>query len=86
VHLQVAAPVPCADIRRRRRRELIEQLCGRFGHDRNRSERAGQRVMAGLAEFIQRRLRLKINQAKSAVARPEDRHFLDFRLRLASIR
>ena len=47
-----------------------------------RSERAGQRVMASLTEFIQRRLRLKVNEAKSAVARPEDRHFLGFRLRL----
>ena len=47
-----------------------------------RSERAGLRVMASLTEFIKRRLRLKINQAKSAVARPEDRHFLGFRLRL----
>jgi Reverse transcriptase (RNA-dependent DNA polymerase) len=49
-----------------------------------RSERAGQRVMASLAEFIEGRLRLKVNQAKSAVARPEDRHFLGFRLRLDS--
>ncbi len=47
-----------------------------------RSERAGQRVMASLTEFIEGRLRLKVNQAKSAVARPEDRHFLGFRLRL----
>ena len=46
------------------------------------SERAGLRVMAGLTEFIERRLRLKVNQLKSAVARPEDRHFLGFRLRL----
>ena len=46
-----------------------------------RSERAGLRVMASLTEFIRRRLRLKVNQAKSAVARPEDRHFLGFRLR-----
>ena len=46
------------------------------------SERAGLRVMASLTEFIERRLRLKVNQAKSAVARPEDRHFLGFRLRL----
>ena len=38
--------------------------------------------MASLTEFIERRLRLKVNQAKSAVARPEDRHFLGFRLRL----
>jgi len=47
-----------------------------------RSERAGQRVMASLARFIEERLRLKINQEKSAVARPEERHFLGFRLRL----
>jgi RNA-directed DNA polymerase len=38
--------------------------------------------MASLTEFIQRRLRLKVNQSKSAVARPEERHFLGFRLRL----
>jgi len=38
--------------------------------------------MASLTGFIERRLRLKINQDKSAVARPEDRHFLGFRLRL----
>jgi group II intron reverse transcriptase/maturase len=47
-----------------------------------RSERAGQRVMASLTGFIEDRLRLKVNQAKSAVARPEERHFLGFRLRL----
>jgi group II intron reverse transcriptase/maturase len=47
-----------------------------------RSERAGQRVMASLTEFIERRLRLKVNRSKSAVARPEERHFLGFRLRL----
>ena len=47
-----------------------------------RSERAGQRVMASLTEFIEGRLRLKVNAAKSAVARPEERHFLGFRLRL----
>jgi RNA-directed DNA polymerase len=47
-----------------------------------RSERAGQRVMASLTEFIEGRLRLKVNEAKSAVARPDERHFLGFRLRL----
>ena len=47
-----------------------------------RSERAGRRAMASLTEFIEGRLRLKVNEAKSAVARPEDRHFLGFRLRL----
>jgi group II intron reverse transcriptase/maturase len=46
------------------------------------SERAGQRVMASLERFIEGRLRLKINHDKSAVARPEDRHFLGFCLRL----
>jgi RNA-directed DNA polymerase len=45
------------------------------------SERAGLRVMASLERFIGRRLRLKINHDKSAVARPEDRHFLGFCLR-----
>ena len=38
--------------------------------------------MASLTGFIEGRLRLKINQSKSAVARPEDRHFVGFRLRL----
>ena len=38
--------------------------------------------MASLTGFIERRLRLRVNEAKSAVARPEDRHFLGFRLRL----
>jgi group II intron reverse transcriptase/maturase len=47
-----------------------------------RSERAGQRVMASLCDFIERRLRLKVNESKSAVARPEERHFLGFRLRV----
>ena len=57
----------------------------RYADDCNvyvRSERAGQRVMASLEGFIERRLRLKVNHDKSAVARPEDRHFLGFRLRL----
>ena len=56
----------------------------RYADDCNvyvRSERAGQRVMASLTRFIERRLRLKVNQEKSAVARPEERHFLGFRLR-----
>ena len=57
----------------------------RYADDGNvyvRSERAGLRVMASLTGFIEGRLRLKINRSKSAVARPEDRHFLGFRLRL----
>jgi len=56
----------------------------RYADDANiyvRSERAGQRVMASVKTFIEGRLRLKLNEAKSAVARPEDRHFVGFRLR-----
>lgn len=56
----------------------------RYADDCNiyvRSERSGRRVMASIVRFIERRLRLKVNAAKSAVARPEDRHFLGFRLR-----
>ena len=44
------------------------------------SPRAGERVMASLTRFIERRLRLKVNQGKSAVAEPGDRHFVGFRL------
>lgn len=56
----------------------------RYADDCNiyvRSERAGQRVMASITQFIERRLRLKVNREKSAVARPEKRHFVGFRLR-----
>lgn len=45
------------------------------------SERSGERVMASIVRFIEGRLRLKVNAAKSAVARPEERHFVGFRLR-----
>jgi group II intron reverse transcriptase/maturase len=45
------------------------------------SKRAGQRVMASVVAFLERRMRLKVNATKSAVARPEERHFLGFRLR-----
>ena len=56
----------------------------RYADDCNiyvRSERAGKRVMASVTRFIERRLRLKVNQSKSAVARPEERHFGGFRLK-----
>lgn len=56
----------------------------RYADDCNiyvRSERAGHRVKASITAFIERRLRLKVNQAKSAVDLPENRHFLGFRLR-----
>lgn len=56
----------------------------RYADDCNiyvRSERAGQRVMESICAFIESRLRLKVNVEKSAVARPEERHFLGFRLK-----
>src|SRR5260370_4721077 len=42
------------------------------------SERAGQRVMESVTHFITHRLKLKVNQAKSAVAQPRQRKFLGF--------
>jgi len=53
----------------------------RYADDCNiyvRSERAGQRVMASITRFITQRLKLKVNEAKSAVARPQERKFLGF--------
>jgi RNA-directed DNA polymerase len=53
----------------------------RYADDCNiyvRSERAGQRVMASIERFIIRKLKLKVNAAKSAVARPRERTFLGF--------
>ena len=42
------------------------------------SVRAGERVMASVERFLERRLKLKINKAKSAVAPPSQRKFLGF--------
>src|SRR5438132_36329 len=42
------------------------------------SRRAGERVMASVERFLTCRLKLKVNTAKSAVARPEARKFLGF--------
>ena len=53
----------------------------RYADDCNiyvRSHRAGERVMASVSRFLTNRLRLKVNEAKSAVARPEERKFLGF--------
>ncbi len=69
--------------------ELDEELARRghrfvrYADDCNiyvRSQRAGERVMASVRSFIRKRLRLKVNESKSAVARPETRHFLGYRL------
>jgi RNA-directed DNA polymerase len=43
-----------------------------------RSRRAGERVMASVSRFLTNRLKLKVNETKSAVARPEERKFLGF--------
>src|SRR5256714_4299350 len=53
----------------------------RYADDCNiyvRSRRAGERVMASVSRFLTKKLRLKVNEAKSAVARPEERKFLGF--------
>ena len=67
--------------------ELDRELEGRghrfvrYADDCNiygRSERAGQRVMGSITQFITQKLKLKVNEAKSAVARPQERKFLGF--------
>jgi len=53
----------------------------RYADDCNiyvRTPRAGERVMASVVDFLQQRLRLKVNEEKSAVDRPERRKFLGF--------
>jgi RNA-directed DNA polymerase len=53
----------------------------RYADDCNlyvRSERAGQRVMESVTQFITQKLKLKVNETKSAVARPQERKFLGF--------
>src|SRR6266700_2130083 len=43
-----------------------------------RSQRARPRVIEGITRFITQKLKLKVNEAKSAVARPQERKFLGF--------
>ncbi|MDM5250380.1 group II intron reverse transcriptase/maturase [Lysinibacillus sp. G4S2] len=53
----------------------------RYADDCNiyvKTKRAGERVMASIKTFIEKTLRLKINEKKSAVARPWQRKFLGF--------
>jgi RNA-directed DNA polymerase len=53
----------------------------RYADDCNiyvRSLRAGERVMASVSQFLEKKLKLKVNQGKSAVARPGERKFLGF--------
>src|SRR5215216_1053079 len=70
--------------------DVLDQELTRRGHrfvryadDCNiyvRSRPAGERVMAGVTRFLERRLKLKVNREKSAVARPVERTFLEFSL------
>ncbi len=45
-----------------------------------KSKAAGERVMASLERFLARRLKLRVNREKSAVARPWQRKFLGYSL------
>ena len=61
--------------------ELRGLLFVRYADDCNiyvRSERAGRRVMESITRFITNKLKLKVNETKSAVARPQERKFLGF--------
>jgi len=53
----------------------------RYADDCNiyvRSQRAGERGMESVQRFITKKLKLKVNEAKSAVAKPQERKFLGF--------
>jgi hypothetical protein len=53
----------------------------RYADDCNiyvKSEKAGKRVMESVVNFLSIKLKLKVNQQKSAVAHPWDRKFLGF--------
>jgi RNA-directed DNA polymerase len=53
----------------------------RYADDSNiyvRSLRAGERVMASITRFLSEKLKLTVNQHKSAVARPWERKFIGF--------
>jgi len=53
----------------------------RYADDCNiyvRSKRSGERVLSSVTAFLSKRLRLKVNREKSAVARPWKRTFLGF--------
>ena len=55
----------------------------RYADDCNiyvRTKVAGERVMASVTEFLERKLKLRVNREKSAVAYMEERKFLGYRL------
>lgn len=56
----------------------------RYADDANifvRSERAGLRVLASVRNFLEKRMRLQVNEAKSGVRKPDEVAFLGFRFR-----
>lgn len=56
----------------------------RYADDCNiyvKSEKAGQRVMQSITKFLTTKLKLKVNEQKSAVAHPWERKFLGFTFR-----
>src|SRR5690606_26142230 len=55
----------------------------RYADDCNiyvQSRQAGERVMASVTQFLENKLRLKVNREKSAVDHVEKRKFLSYRL------
>lgn len=55
----------------------------RYADDCNiyvKSQRAGERVMGSVTRYLEKKLRLEVNRAKSKVDRPSRRDFLGFRL------
>lgn len=53
----------------------------RYADDCNiyvKSERAGQRVKEGISKYLDKKLKLKVNEQKTAVGRIQDRKFLGF--------
>ena len=55
----------------------------RYADDVNiyvKSKAAGERVMASVTRFVEKRLRLRVNRQKSAVAHVRERKFLGYRL------
>ena len=55
-----------------------QSLTANFSNVYVRSRRAGERVMASIMRFITTKLKVRVNEQKSAVARPWERKFLGF--------
>jgi RNA-directed DNA polymerase len=51
-----------------------------------KTQRAGQRVMESVMRFLERKLRLQVNESKSRVAKPDKTDFLGFTFKGAKIR